>query len=90
MSSVRATSIRSGARAAKRWKVPVFAEFDAMLDAARPEVVIVATPPDTHAEYCLRSLDVGAHVICEKPFVSSVEEAGWHVTGAMPRFDALQ
>ncbi|MBA2246219.1 MAG: Gfo/Idh/MocA family oxidoreductase [Gemmatimonadetes bacterium] len=63
------------ARSAKRWKVPVFAEFDAMLDAARPEVVIVATPPDTHADYCLRSLGAGAHVICEKPFVSSVEEA---------------
>jgi predicted dehydrogenase len=63
------------ARAAKRWKVPVFEKFDAMLEAARPEVVIVATPPDTHAEYCQRSLAAGAHVICEKPFVSSVEEA---------------
>lgn len=62
-------------RAAERWKVPVFADFDDMLSQTRPDVVIIGTPPDTHADYCRRSLDVGAHVICEKPFVSSVCEA---------------
>ena len=46
-----------------------------MLERGRPDVVVVATPPDSHAELCLRALDAGAHVICEKPFVSSVEEA---------------
>jgi predicted dehydrogenase len=46
-----------------------------MLSRGRPDVVIVGTPPDSHAEYCLRSFAAGAHVICEKPFVSSIEEA---------------
>jgi predicted dehydrogenase len=53
----------------------VFADFGDMLTAASPDVVIVATPPDTHADYTLRSLAAGAHVLCEKPFVSSLEEA---------------
>jgi predicted dehydrogenase len=52
-----------------------FADFDAMMAATRPDVVLVGTPPDSHADYCLRSLNAGAHVLCEKPFVSSVAEA---------------
>ena len=33
------------------------------------------TPPNSHADYCLRAFAAGAHVICEKPFVSSLAEA---------------
>ena len=61
--------------AAERWKIPVFADFDDMLARATPNVVVVGTPPDSHADYCLRSFAAGAHVICEKPFVSSIDEA---------------
>ncbi len=62
-------------RAASKFSVPTFASFDEMMTAAKPEVVIIATPPDTHADYALRSLARGAHVLCEKPFVSSLAEA---------------
>lgn len=62
-------------RAAETWKVPVFDDFESMLAKASPEVVVVGTPPHTHAEYCLRTLEAGAHVVCEKPFVSSLDEA---------------
>lgn len=62
-------------RASAVWQVPTFDSFDRMLAETRPTVVIIGTPPDTHAEYCLRALASGAHVICEKPFASSVEEA---------------
>lgn len=62
-------------RVLRRWGVPVFEEFGRMLDETRPDVVVVATPPDTHREYVLRAFEGGAHVICEKPFVSSMAEA---------------
>lgn len=62
-------------RAAERFGAPVFDSFEDMLARATPDVVIVGTPPDSHADYALRSLAAGAHVICEKPFVSSLEEA---------------
>ena len=55
--------------------VAAYASLDELFERARPDVVIVATPPDSHAELCLRSLDAGAHVLCEKPFVSNVAEA---------------
>ncbi len=70
------------ARAAERFKVPVFDDFETMLASAAPEVVIIATPPDTHASYALRSLAAGAHVLCEKPFVSSLEEADQIIAAA--------
>jgi D-apiose dehydrogenase len=62
-------------RAAAKFRLPVFADVDRMLAETRPDVVIVGTPPATHAEYCLRALAAGAHVLCEKPFVSSLDEA---------------
>lgn len=62
-------------RAAARFRIPVFTDFEELLAVGKPEVVIVGTPPDSHAAYCLRALAAGAHVICEKPFVSSLAEA---------------
>jgi predicted dehydrogenase len=62
-------------RAAARFGVPTFGNFDEMLSVAKPDVVVVGTPPGSHAEYCLRTLEAGVHVICEKPFVTSLAEA---------------
>lgn len=62
-------------RAAAAFHVPVFETFDQMVSKASPNVIVIGTPPDSHADYCLRSFAAGANVICEKPFVSSLEEA---------------
>lgn len=62
-------------RAAARYHLPVFADFDRLAAEASPDVIVVGTPPDSHAAYCLRAFEAGADVICEKPFVSSLEEA---------------
>ena len=55
--------------------VPSFPTFDALVEHGRPDVLVIATPPDSHAELALRALEAGTHVICEKPFVATVEEA---------------
>lgn len=62
-------------RAAKRFGVRTFEDFGEMLAESRPDMVIIGTPPHTHYEYTLRALAAGVDVLCEKPFVSSVEEA---------------
>ena len=54
---------------------PAFESIDELIDSARPELVVVGTPPDSHAALCIQALEGGAHVISEKPFVSTVEEA---------------
>ncbi len=61
-------------RAANRFKYPVFADYRDMLGKAKPDVVIVATPPDLHTSICLDVIGSGAHVICEKPFVPNAGE----------------
>lgn len=69
------TSDARRAKGAAMSRARAFEDFDDMLATTRPDVVIIGTPPDSHADYCRRSLRSGANVICEKPFVSSVAEA---------------
>jgi len=46
-----------------------------MLEAARPEVVHIVTPPGTHAELAHLCLASGAHIYIEKPFTPTAAEA---------------
>jgi len=54
---------------------PAFATIDELLDRTRPDVAIVATPPDAHVEPCLRALQAGCHLLCEKPLAPSAAAA---------------
>jgi len=78
-------------RAHAAYKTPVFPDFAAMMESVRADVVVVGPPPDTHAHYCLEAFKRGAHVICEKPFVSSLDEADQVLAAAASagRFVAL-
>jgi predicted dehydrogenase len=52
-----------------------FSSFDELLERGRPDAVVIATPPQSHAGLCISALQAGLHVICEKPFVASLAEA---------------
>ncbi len=52
---------------------PAFAALDELL-ALEPDVVVVATPPQSHADLCVAALQAGANVVCEKPFTTTREE----------------
>ncbi len=54
---------------------PTYADFDEALRLTKPDVVSINTYPETHAEYCRKSLEAGAHVFIEKPLATSVAEA---------------
>ncbi len=41
------------------------------------DAVVIATPPRTHPELTLAAIAHGKHVLCEKPFATSVEDATW-------------
>ena len=62
-------------RAQERYKVTVAESLDAVLAHGRPDVVVVATPPDSHLALCTRIMEAGADVFCEKPFAPSVADA---------------
>ncbi len=45
-----------------------------LLEAERPDLIHVCTPPGTHAGLALRGLEVGAWVFCEKPLCGSLAD----------------
>ena len=47
---------------------------DALVDDPDVDLVIVATPPNTHAEISLHMLRSGKHVVCEKPLAINRKE----------------
>ena len=49
------------------------------------DLVIVSTPPDTHATWALRCLEAGKSVVVEKPFCLTVEEADRQIAAAADR-----
>lgn len=53
----------------------VFARWQELLERARPEIVVIATPPHLHHEIALAALGRGAHVLCEKPVAMTQAEA---------------
>ncbi len=58
------------------------ADGSALLDDDAVELVIVSTPPSTHAEWVLRALEAGKHVVVEKPFCLTVAQADRQIAAA--------
>jgi predicted dehydrogenase len=54
--------------------LPVYGGHRELLDDARPDAVIVATPSKTHGEIVRSALERNIHVFVEKPFSLSVAE----------------
>ena len=67
---------RSGNKAAIAYPhVQTYRTLEDLLAAKDVELVIVNTPNTTHFDFCKAALLAGKHVICEKPFTVSVEQA---------------
>lgn len=47
---------------------------DEVIESDDVDVVVIATPHDTHAELTVKALDSGKHVFCEKPLALTFEE----------------
>lgn len=63
-------------QAALRFGVPgVYNDLGQMLEAVRPDVLHITTPPQTHCALALQAMAAGAHVYIEKPFTVNAMEA---------------
>ena len=61
---------------ADRYGVPgVYEQWEALLEEARPEIVVIATPPHLHKPMALAAFAQGAHVLCEKPVALTAADA---------------
>ncbi|OED50747.1 oxidoreductase [Rhodobacteraceae bacterium (ex Bugula neritina AB1)] len=54
---------------------PVFTDFRRALAATRPDLAVIATYSDSHADYACAAMEAGAHVFVEKPLATTVADA---------------
>lgn len=55
-------------------RYPRFDSFEAGM-ATRPDLVLIATYSDSHADLAIRAMEAGAHVFVEKPLATNVADA---------------
>ncbi|MDR2596387.1 MAG: Gfo/Idh/MocA family oxidoreductase [Treponema sp.] len=65
---------------AERWKrqepVPVYRDAEEMLLIHKPQILCIATHPDSHYRYCkLAALNKVPVIICEKPLADNIRDA---------------
>ena len=56
-------------------EVPVYDDFDKMLETVKPDTVIVTTKDCMHDFYAIKALEAGCDVIVEKPLTTTFEKA---------------
>ena len=61
---------------AETWNVPVYGRAEAMLAEQKPDILHVATHPDSHLVYCELAARYGVKVVvCEKPLADTLAKA---------------
>lgn len=60
---------------ADAWNVPKrYTDYDELLSDDEIEIVHINTPPETHADFCVKALEAGKHAACTIPMALSVKD----------------
>ena len=67
-----------------------YKNLEKIADNKDVDIIYVVTPTALHAEYVLRALEAGKHVICEKPMAPTPEDCARMIKAAADRKKTLQ
>lgn len=51
-----------------------YTDFSTMLLEQRPDLLVICTPPKTHADIAIKAMQQGAHVLVEKPMATTTAD----------------
>jgi xylose dehydrogenase (NAD/NADP) len=75
LTAVASRSLKTAKEYAKKWKIDkFFGSYQEMLDSGEIDAVYISLPNHLHAEWSIKAMKAGLHVLCEKPFALSLEE----------------
>ena len=72
---VKKTLVEFGLSDERLSGIPVYEDYDEMLQKEKLDVVVISSPDITHCPYSVKAMDRGINVMCEKPLAVSDEEA---------------
>lgn len=73
--AVASRELASAQAYAHQWEIPLtFGSYQEMLDSEAIDAVYIGLPNHLHAEWSVRALRAGKHVLCEKPFAITLDE----------------
>ena len=73
--AVASRSLPTANKYATKWNIPlVFSSYQEMLESDKIDVVYVSLPNHLHAEWSVRAMQAGVHVLCEKPFAITQQQ----------------
>jgi D-xylose 1-dehydrogenase (NADP+, D-xylono-1,5-lactone-forming) len=75
LAAVASRDLEKSRAYAEEWKIPrAFGSYEDMLNSDEVDAVYISLPNHLHAEWTVKALRAGKHVLCEKPFAISTEE----------------
>jgi predicted dehydrogenase len=74
--AIGSRSQTTGTNFANKFSIPkIYNDYQKLLDDSEIDAVYIGLPNHLHKEWMVRCAQAGKHILCEKPFVVSIDEA---------------